>query len=211
MRRAFHARGHNVISVDLLPAEDGAQFAYDERRQGAHWQGDARVFFRIVRPPESFDLLIAHPECTRLTNAGRRWLHHPPPGRTLSDMWTDFDAACDFYLWVRSLPIHRKCIENPVMHDYARRRLGFMNDDISRQLVQPWHFGDPFFKATGLELHNLPFLRDTNRLIPPKPGTTAHKQWSAVHRANPGPNRWKDRSRTFPGIAEAMATQWNNA
>ncbi|MBZ4690923.1 MAG: hypothetical protein JG765_2174 [Cereibacter sp.] len=73
---------------------------------------------------------------------------------------------------------------------------------------QPWWFGEPFFKATGFYRRGLPPLVPTNRLTPPRPGTEAHKAWSAIHRASPGPDRWKIRSRTFAGIAEAIAEQW---
>jgi hypothetical protein len=74
--------------------------------------------------------------------------------------------------------------------------------------VQPWWFGEPAFKATGLYLRGLPPLTPTHRLTPPKAGTNAHKDWSAIHRASPGPDRWKFRSRTFEGIATACASQW---
>ena len=77
-----------------------------------------------------------------------------------------------------------------------------------RQVIQPWHFGDPAFKATGLELIGLPKLVATNRLTPPATGTPEHRKWSVIHMASPGPNRKRDRSVTFPGIAEAMADQW---
>ena len=94
------------------------------------------------------------------------------------------------------------------MHKHARERLPA---DLPRpQIVQPWWFGEPFFKATGFYLRGLPELVPTNRLTPPKAGTDEHKAWSAVHRASPGPDRWKERSRTFTGIAEAMADQWSS-
>lgn len=76
------------------------------------------------------------------------------------------------------------------------------------QIVQPWWFGEPFFKATGFYLRGLAPLVATDRLTPPKAGTDAHKAWSAVHRAPPGPDRWKFRSRTFAGVAAACADQW---
>ncbi len=75
-------------------------------------------------------------------------------------------------------------------------------------MVQPHWFGDKAFKATGFELHGLPPLKRTHWLEIPKAGTDEHKRWSAVHRASPGPNRWKERSRTFPGVAFALADQW---
>lgn len=100
----------------------------------------------------------------------------------------------------------RVAVENPVMHRHARERLPA---DLPRpQIVQPWWFGEPFFKATGFYLRGLPQLTETNRMMPPRPGTPEHKSWSAVHRAPPGPDRWKFRSRTFEGVAEACAAQW---
>ena len=92
------------------------------------------------------------------------------------------------------------------MHKHAKARIE--NYQPAAQTVQPWWFGEPAFKATGLYLRNLPPLVETNRLTPPKPGTAEHKAWSAVHRASPGPDRWKFRSRTYQGIANAMADQW---
>ena len=77
--------------------------------------------------------------------------------------------------------------------------------------MQPWWFGDPFFKATGFELVNLPELRPTNKLTPPKAGTPEHAAWSKIHRMPPGPDRAKLRSETFPGIAHAAADQWGAA
>jgi hypothetical protein len=192
VREAFRALGHDAWSCDLLPADDGSPY---------HIQADVRTVLR-----DGWDQMIAHPTCTRLTNSGVRWLHVPPPGRTQIEMWRELDEGAAFYCTLRDAPIPRKAIENPVFHKYARERIkpGF------RQVVQPWWFGDPFFKATGLELINLPPLVPTNKLTPPAKGTPEHKAWSAVHRASPGPNRWKDRSRTFPGLASAMAAQWSN-
>jgi hypothetical protein len=76
------------------------------------------------------------------------------------------------------------------------------------QIVQPWWFGDAAFKATGLYLRGVEPLAPTDQLTPPRPGTDEHKRWSAVHRCPPGPDRWKIRSRTFEGLASAMASQW---
>jgi hypothetical protein len=180
------------VSCDLKPAEDGSPH---------HLQGDVRRFL-----DNGWDQMIAHPVCTRLTNAGVRWLKVPPPGKTLEDMWNELREGLDLYRTLRDAPIERKAIENPVMHLYARCLLNIKE----RQTVQPWWFGDPFFKATGWELINLPKLVPTNKLIPPKPGTPEHKAWSAVHRAPPGPTRTEDRSRFYPGMADAMAQQWGD-
>jgi hypothetical protein len=192
VRDAFAARGHDAWSCDLLPSE----------RMGNHIQDDAIYAINS----SDWDLMIAHPPCTRLTNAGVRWLHIPPAGKTLEEMWNDLEKGCAFYKALRDAPIPKKAIENPIFHKYARERI----QPVNRQVVQPWYFGDPSFKATGFELINLPPLKDTNRLIPPKPGTEEHKKWSKVHRASPGPNRWKERSRTPVQIAESMADQWGN-
>lgn len=189
VRDAFIAQGHNAMSCDLLPTA----------KPGPHYQGDVRGILHW-----GWDLMIAHPVCTRLANSGVRWLHVPPPGKTLAQMWRELDEAIEFYLALRNAPIPRIGLENPVMHCYARERLG----NIERHIVQPWWFGEEMFKATGFELHGLPPLMPTIRLVPPKPGTEEHKRWSWVHRASPGPDRAKVRSRTAPGIARAMAEQW---
>ncbi|MFD2173450.1 hypothetical protein [Rhodobacter lacus] len=193
MRRAFAARGHDMWSVDLLPAEDGSN---------RHITGDVRDYLS-----DGWDFLaVCHPPCTRLCNSGVRWLHTPPPGRTQAEMWAELDEGAALFSACWQAPIARVAIENPVMHKHARARLPA---DLPRpQIVQPWWFGEPAFKATGWYLRGLPELAPTNKLTPPKPGTAAHKTWSAVHRAPPGPERWRFRSRTFQGIAEACAVQW---
>jgi len=183
VRDAFIRKGHDAISCDLLPSDSDF---------GQHYQGDV---FDIIN--DGFDLLIAHPPCTRLANSGVRWLAE-------RDLWDEMKQAADFYLALRNAPIKKKCIENPVMHKYARELLS----NVPRQVVQPWWFGERMFKATGYELHNLPSLKPSNKLTPPKPGTEEHKEWSWVHRCPPGPLRWKIRSTTPAGIAEAMAEQW---
>jgi len=193
MRRAFADRGHDVWSCDLLPAEDGSN---------RHIRCDIRDILS-----DGWDLLaVMHPPCTRLCNSGVRWLSQPPRGRSLADMWAELDAGADLFAACWNAPIDRVAVENPVMHKHAKAR---MPADLPKpQIVQPWWFGEPFFKATGFYLRGLPQLRATNRLTPPKAGTDAHKAWSAVHRASPGPDRWKLRSRTFAGVADACADQW---
>ncbi|WYK06482.1 hypothetical protein DWF04_016515 [Cereibacter sphaeroides f. sp. denitrificans] len=194
MRRAFAARGHDVWSCDLLPAED---------RSNRHIVGDVRDHLA-----DGWDLLIvAHPPCTRLCNSGVRWLHEPPPGRTRDEMWAELDEGAALFAACWQAPVPRIAVENPVMHRHARERLPA---DLPRpQIVQPWWFGEQAFKATGFYLRGLPQLTATNRLTPPRPGTEEHKRWSAVHRAPPAPDRWKLRSRTFAGVAEACADQWS--
>lgn len=189
VRDAFIAKGHDAISCDLLPTE----------RSGPHYQGNVLDILDT-----GFDLLIAHPPCTRLTRAGERWLKVPPKGKTLIQMWEEFNEGVDLYLKLRNCSIPKRCIENPVFNQFAKHQLG----NPSRQIVQPWWFGEEAFKATGFELINLPNLVATNKLVPPNRGTDDHKKWSFVHRCSPGPDRWKVRSKTFQGIANAMAEQW---
>jgi hypothetical protein len=195
MRQAFAALGHEAWSVDLLPAEDGSN---------RHIIGDVRDHLA-----DGWGLAIMHPPCTRLCNSGVRWLHKPPPGRTLAQMWAELDEGAALFSACWQAPIPRVAVENPIMHRHARERLPA---DLTRpQIVQPWWFGDPYFKATGFYLRGLPPLTPTRILARPRAGTDAHKAWSAVHRAPPGPDRWKGRSRTFPGLAMAAAAQWSAA
>lgn len=196
VRNAFIAAGHDAWSCDIEAADDGSN---------RHIRGDVRDHL-----DDGWDLLaVMHPPCTVLCNSGAKWLYiggKKVNGRDPS-RWDDLDAAAAFYCCLRDAKnIQRKAVENPVMHRHAIRltRRG------KAQFVQPWWFGDPFFKATGLELINLPPLRETNRLTPPRPGTAEHKAWSAVHRAPPGPDRARIRSQTFPGVALAMSSQWGS-
>jgi len=195
MRRAFDAIGHDVWSCDLLPAEDGSN---------RHIRGDVRDHLN-----DGWDLLmVLHPPCTRLCNSGVRWLHTPPPGRSLDDMWRELDEGVALFSACWQAPVPRVAVENPIMHKHARERLPA--DLPKPQIVQPWWFGERAFKATGFYLRGLPKLFATDQLTPPtaKGDPEAHKAWSAIHRAPPGPDRWKFRSRTFEGIAHACAAQW---
>jgi hypothetical protein len=119
-------------------------------------------------------------------------------------MWAELLDAVWFYRQVRAAPIKRKGIENPKMHKIAENMIQVG----PRQVVQPWWFGVPEFKGLGFETYGLPELKPTNMLTPPKPGTKEHGEWSKVHRASPGPQRWKERSTTRRGVAEAVAAQW---
>ncbi len=193
VRNAFLERGHDAWSCDLLPSDDASN---------RHIQADVRDVLEM----DSWDLLmVAHPPCTRLCNSGVRWLSSPPPGRTLDEMWAELDtgAALFSHLWNCSVP--RVGLENPVMHKHAKTRIA--NYQPFTQSVQPWQFGtdpdgpDNVKKRTCLWLRGLPKLQPTGTLD----GTTARDE---VHRAPPSPDRWKIRSKFFPGIAAAMAEQW---
>jgi hypothetical protein len=193
VRNAFLEQGYDAWSCDLLASEDGSN---------RHIVGDARDLLN-----DGWDLLmVAHPPCTRLCNSGVRWLTEPPKNKTVDEMWADLEEGATLFSAFWNAPIERIAIENPVMHRHAKQRIiGFQP---AAQTVQPWWFGEPQFKATGLYLKNLPPLVATNKLIPPKKGTDEHKRWSRVHRMSPGKNRAHERSRFFPGIADAMARQW---
>ena len=192
MRRAFAARGHDAWSLDIAPAMDGSN---------RHIIGDVRDHLH-----DGWDLLaVMHPPCTRLCNSGVRWLHTPPPGRTREALWAELDEAADLVRTCWAAPIPRKALENPVMHRHARERLPALPRP---QIVQPWWFGEPLFKATGFYLDGLPALNPTNRLRPPRAGTPEHRAWSRVHRMPPGPHRAINRALTPPGLATACADQW---
>lgn len=182
VRRAFQARGHVAFSVDLLPADDG--------ETNYHLQADA---FEIIETGARnyrgghapWDLIIAHPPCTALAVSGNRW-HAGTQGRT--------DAAI-FVLRLADLMTqasHAWAIENPVG---ALSTLWRKPD----QYIQPWQFGHGETKKTGLWLHNLPTLVPTD---------IVEGREQRVWRMGPSPDRWKERSKTYTGIAQAMADQW---
>jgi len=184
VRRAFAARGHDAWSCDFLPAED---------RSNKHIVSDARTILN-----DGWDLLmVAHPPCTRLCNSGVRWLTAPPPGKTLDGIWRELDEAADLFSSFWNAPIERVAIENPVMHKHAKARIA--NYQPFAQSIQPWQFGHGETKRTCLWLRGLPPLTPTNIVEGRK---------ARVHRMPPGPDRWRERSRFFSGIADAMADQW---
>lgn len=193
VRDAFLALGHDAWSCDLLPSD---------KPSNRHIQGDVRDVMR-----ESWDLMaVMHPPCTRLCNSGVRWLSSPPEGRTLAEMWEELQAGADLFsaCW-NADHIPCRAIENPVMHKHAKALI--QNFRPAAQSVQPWQFGtdadgpDNEKKRTCLWLHGLPKLTPTGTLD----GSTAR---DSVHKAPPGPDRWKARSKFFPGLAAAMADQW---
>lgn len=184
VRNAFLGRGHDAWSCDLLPSEDGSN---------RHIVGDARDLLH-----EGWDcMIVAHPPCTRLCNSGVRWLHRPPRGRTLPEMWRELREGAALFSAFWNAPIPLRCIENPVMHRHAKALIEGYRE--FAQSVQPWQFGHGEVKRTCLWLHDLP---------PLVPTQIVEGRDARVHRASPGPDRWRERSRFFPGIADAMADQW---
>ena len=149
-------------------------------RLGNHINGD--VLQHLHR---GWDLMIAHPPCTHLAVSGARWF---------KDKLQEQAAALDFVRRLLDAPIPRIALENPVSIISSRIRK-------PDQIIQPWQFGHGETKATCLWLKNLPLLQPTN---------IVEGRDARIHRMPPGPDRWKERSRTFVGIAEAMAQQWSD-
>lgn len=148
---------------------------------GHHFQGDC---LRVAEN-QHWDLMIAHPPCTHLAVSGARYFAEKrADGRQ--------QQAIDFFVRLTNLPIERIAIENPVciMSSIWRK---------PDQIIQPWQFGHGETKATCLWLKNLPLLYPTN---------IVGGREARVHRMSPGPDRGKERSRTYQGIANAMAVQW---
>lgn len=153
---------------------------------GPHYQGDV---FDVIG--DDWDMMVAHPPCTYLANSGVRWLH------TQAGRLDKMEQGAKFFRDLLNYPIERIAVENPIIHKHAAQIIGRRQD----QSIQPWQYGHGEIKATCLWLKNLPKLEPTNIVEGRKP---------RVHRASPGPDRWKERSRTLPGIAAAMAEQWGS-
>lgn len=196
VREAFRRLGHDAWSCDLLPAEDGSPFHIQGDALKAVEDGGQSVetlwFTESGRPVRTaltkpWDLMIAHPPCTHLAVSGaRHFAAKQEDGRQ--------QEAVDFFLALARAPIPRIAIENPVciMSSVWRE---------PDQTIQPWQFGHGEVKATCLWLKGLPPLIPT-RIV--------SGRYPRVHLMPPSPDRWKDRSRTYEGIAEAMAQQWGD-
>jgi site-specific DNA-cytosine methylase len=145
---------------------------------GDHYQGDVRDVL-----DHGWDLMIAHPPCTHLAVSGARWF---------KDKKAQQEEALDFVRLLLNAPVERIALENPV---------SIISSHIRKpdQIIQPWMFGHGETKATCLWLKNLPLLKPTN---------IVDGREQRIHRMPPGPDRWKERSRTFVGIATAMSEQW---
>jgi len=184
VRDAFRARGHFAMSCDLLPSE----------QPGPHHQGDVRELLN-----QEWDLLIAHPPCTYLSVSGMHWTT-----RGLRDPKLTEDAL-DFVRLFMDAPIERIAIENPVSIISSRIRK-------PDQIIQPHQFGHDASKKTCLWLKGLPLLKPTQmvepRIINGKP-RWGNQTDSGQNKLPPSKDRWKLRSKTYEGIADAMAAQWS--
>lgn len=225
IRREIAKLGHFVVSVDIKAAEDDApHLTWRDLGKpsplGYQHQGDLFSFLEHICHPQASGALagikwhlgIFHPDCTYLANSGVQWLHHPdssPTAKVLkgASRWNALDRAAWFYRKIRGLDIAHKAIENPVMHEHAVKAIADLG---SRDIVQPWMFGDKALKATGWELFDLPPLVPTSTLRPPV-DPAERKKWAHVHNAAPTKDpevRKANRSRTYPGMAAAVAQQW---
>lgn len=152
---------------------------------GPHYQGDVRDVLN-----DEWDLMIAHPPCTFMCNSGVRWFHSD------YSRFQKLNEATSFFMDLWEAPIPKIAIENPIMHKYAKERINYMKQN---QIIHPWQFGHGETKATCLWLKGLPVLKATN---------IVDGRENRIHRMPPSPDRWKERSKTFAGIASAMAQQW---
>lgn len=175
VRRAFRGYGHTAFSCDLLPARDG-ECIY-------HFTMDVMHALEMGRGV--YDLVILHPPCQFIAVSGNRWYANSHQRRAAT-FWTlelwDLACACARHV----------CLENPV---------GLKIPGVTPHWVQPWQFGHPETKKTGLWLHNLPPLEPT-RVVEP----TEQRVWKMP----PGEHRSRDRATTYLGIADAMADQWGS-
>lgn len=188
VRDAIRRNGHDAISCDLEPTE----------KPGPHLRRDILTVLR-----QKWDAALFFPPCTYLTVAANAWQDDVTFSfdEEIRPRWEMTDEAYLFVMRLWDTNIPKVCIENPV----GVLSSMFRTPD---QIVQPHYFGVREFKKICFWRRNLPPLIRTHRLRVPKPGTPMHKKWSRVHRAAPGPLRWKERSRFWPEIAAVMADTW---
>ena len=179
VRNAFAKRGHTVVSCDLLPTES------DCVGDSSHYQGDIRVLL----DRGGWDLMVAHPPCTHLAVSGARWF---------KDKQVEQAEALDFVRLLLDADIPRIALENPVSIISSKIRK-------PDQIIQPWMFGHDASKKTCLWLKNLPLLQPTDVI---EKDLYANQTPSGQNKLGPSEDRWKLRSVTYTGIAEAMAEQW---
>lgn len=184
VRNAFREAGHDAWSCDLLQSEDDSPF---------HVQGDVLPLLG-----QGWDLGIFHPPCTYLAVSGLHWNKRDPARAAKTE------EALDFVRALMSAPIERIAVENPVSCISSRIRK-------PDQIIQPYEFGEDASKKTCLWLKNLDLLTPTQmvapRIVDGKP-RWSNQTDSGQNRLGPSEDRWKERSRTFLGVAKAMAEQW---
>lgn len=198
VRSAFAALGHEAWSCDILPAEDNGQHIQADINMVLNYPSRVLAGMPAWMIEAKWDLLIAHPPCTFLCNSGVRWL--APRGVLNPERHAQMQGACDLFAKLYWSDIPRVCVENPIMHKYARDYLqSAWKVPKHSQTIQPYEHGHGETKRTCLWLRGLPDLKPSNVVAGRAP---------RVHFASPSKDRWKERSRTLPGIAAAMAAQW---
>lgn len=200
--KAFRKLGHEAYSCDLQPCSGG--------HPEWHIQEDA---LEVIK--REWDLVIAHPTCTFLTNAGSK--HLVRAGKRIDfQRWIDLEEAIKFFNAFKNANAKYICIENPIPHKHARD--GFISNENKEikgigkysQLIQPWHFGHKETKATCFWMYNLPNLTPTNIVGPPPKDKKEKKSWNRLHYLPPSADRAKLRSKTYQGIADAIAKQFSD-
>jgi|LauGreDrversion4_2_1035121.scaffolds.fasta_scaffold85828_3 hypothetical protein len=184
VRDAFIAKGHDAISCDKLKSE----------KPGPHYLGDVRDILHS----KEWDLIIAHPPCTYLALSGVQWLKGD------KERWRKMLKAVEFFNLFLDHPCSRVCVENPIIHGYAKRRLSVSD---YTQKTQPYFHGHPEKKSTCLWLKGLPVLKASSNVSHLMLGQHGGDN-NRVHTEPDSKSRQKNRSRTFEGIAKAMADQW---
>ena len=190
--KAFREKGHEAYSCDIVPCSGG--------HPEWHLQQDVLPLLK-----EKWDMIIAFPPCTYLTVTGNRWFNIDRYGEKAIQRHKDRKYAIDFFMTFANADCEKIAIENPV---------GIMSSEWRKpnQIINPWQFGDAFEKKTCLWLKGLPELKPTNIVeIPPRKRFDSGKSmpsWYAEAWHLPKEERAKLRSKTFPGIARAMAEQW---
>lgn len=186
VRDAFREKGCDAWSCDLLGPDDiPLDVVKRQKWPDYHLEGNVLDFLDQSPGGGSWDIMIAHPPCTHLAVSGARWF---------KDKQKEQGAALEFVRALLEVPIARIALENPI---------GIISSKVRKpdQIIQPWQFGHGETKATCLWLKNLP---------PLEPTKIVEGRETRVHRMPPGPDRWKYRSLTCQGIADAMADQWCN-
>lgn len=181
---AFRDEGHEAYSCDVLPTEG---------KKNWHIQDDV-----LKHLNDGWDQMIGHPDCTYMCNSGVSWLYKE------DDRWEKLREGYEFFLKLKNADIPKIALENPIPHKHAVKYIGRYT-----QRIQPYQFGHTEQKATCLWLKNLPKLVPT-RKVEHEMKKLPKSESQRIHMTPPGEDRWKIRSRTFEGIAKAMAQQWGN-
>jgi hypothetical protein len=195
VREAFAARGHDAWSCDLIASEQPGQHLIMDN--------DMHLKDTLYSRRHGWDMVIGHPDCFRLTNSVIWYIKK-------HGLQEEVYNAAVFFNMILHCPAKKICVENPIQHGLARQYIEKYD-----QIIQPYRFGNDASKATCLWLKGLPKLHDTDYFPPRRVYKNGkwYDRWSnqtdgGWNKLPPGENRSKDRSRTYTGIAKAMAEQW---